>query len=181
MVLTDQKKEILKKEELPLDYSQLTGKQKLYFGMADDMLTYVNEKYAPYGVYFTYIAYHHPQLLDKEARILIVPDGYDSEIDTVEVSKKDGNYKDDYLDFAVRTEFEKLINKHFAELLPEEQFRVYVSSLDVGYMKTEELTKLNENFLMQQAISRIGVYTLISDEICKTDDELMKFTTEFFT
>lgn len=181
VVLTDQQKEILTKEELPLDYSQLTGKQKIYLSMADDMLTYVNEKYAPYGVNFTYIAYHHPELLDKEARILIVPDGYDSEIDTVEVSKKDGNYEDDYLDFAVRIEFEKLLNKHFAEFLPEEQFRVYVSSLDVGDVKTEELTKLNEDFLMQHTISRIGAYILISDEICKTDDELMKFTTEFFT
>lgn len=65
VVLTDQQKEILTKEELPLDYSQLTGKQKIYLSMADDMLTYVNEKYAPYGVHFTYIAYHHPELLDK--------------------------------------------------------------------------------------------------------------------
>lgn len=60
VVLTDQQKEILTKEELPLDYSQLTGKQKIYLSMADDMLTYVNEKYVPYGVYFAYIAYHHP-------------------------------------------------------------------------------------------------------------------------
>ena len=41
----------------------------------------------------------------------------------------------------------------------------------------EEFTKLNEDFLMQHTISRIGAYVFISDKVWKTYDELMKFTT----
>ena len=96
--LTEQQKQILTEEGLPLDYNSLTESQQMYLRIADEMLTYINDKYAPYNVHFTYLAYHSPELLDGSTRILVVPDGYDSSIDAVTVKMNDENesgYEDD--------------------------------------------------------------------------------------
>lgn len=181
--LTEQQKEILTEEGLPLDYNSLTENQQMYLRMADEMLTYINEKYDPYDVHFTYLAYHSPELLDGSTRILVVPDGYDPSIDAVTVKMNDENesgYEDDYLDIATRIIYEKILEKHLEDTLPNDKFRVILTDSRIREETLPEISELDEEYVMNNAVSG-NIFLFLSDDACQSNAELTAIASEFFT
>ena len=181
--LTEQQKQILTEEGLPLDYNSLTESQQMYLRIADEMLTYINEKYAPYSVHFTYLAYHSPELIDGSTRIMVVPDGGDPSLDTVTVKvneEVESGYEDDYLYIATRIIYERILEKHLADILPKEKFRVILTDSRIREETLPEISELDEEYVMNNAVSG-NIYLFLSDDICQSNEELTAIASDFFT
>ena len=181
--LTEQQKQILQEEGIPPVLDKLSDKEKNYLITCDKMMTYINEKYAPYGVHFTYIGYHAPELLDETSKIVVVPDGYDPSIDTVTVkinANTEEGYEDDYLDFQTRIIYEKVLNDHLSEYVPKDKYKLYLSSATIREEIMPDISELNEEYILRNANSS-NFYLFLSDDICRTNEELAEFAEDLFT
>lgn len=181
--LTEQQKQILTEEGLPLDYNSLTESQQMYLRIADEMLTYINEKYAPYSVHFTYLAYHSPELIDGSTRIMVVPDGGDPSLDTVTVKvneEVESGYEDDYLDFATRIIHEHILRNYLSESLLDDKFKVIVTDSRIIEDTLPVISDLDETYIKKSIV--LGtVFVFISDDICQSNEELAEIAGALFS
>lgn len=150
-VLTEQQKAILTKEDMPLDYDQLSIQQQVYLEHCDGMLTYANEKYEPYGVTFEYDEYHPAELMEG-AWISVNVVGGDPETDYMVVHRsRKGEYSDNYLELAVRPVYEEILTDYFTEQLGENQVKVFSSTVELDSIKTEDLADLSKQRIFEAA------------------------------
>ena len=122
--LNERQREILKKEDLPQDYDELSQTQKRAIYRMEKMLSYLDEKYP--GVEFRYLEYS-AGYFDTEW-LSVYPRGGSSSRDIVTVRPADNNengtFTDNYIGVYVRPFYEEAIAQYVKDYFQSENVLV---------------------------------------------------------
>ena len=174
-VLSENQKEALKKEDLPLDYEKLDAIQQIAIGNIGCMMDYIEEKY---GKEFEYVAYYMDDTFfeepymevyakdDEEQRIVeIDTEGYDE--------NKRAIYKDNYLELMATDEYQQAIEDYIKENAPETEFKVF-SEVDSVKDSDEEILAKASGSTYILMVNPFGS----KDEAKQFADKVIKFMHE---
>lgn len=136
VVLTERQKKILQEKGLPLEYSQLTSRQKMTIVDIEEMLQSVEAKYA---MPFSYVNYSAEKQLESGV-LTAIPTESNSSRDMFTVERDgEGGFVDTYMCVAIRDQFEKRISSVVSKYYDMNTYREFATVLKTA-VTNEEFT-----------------------------------------
>lgn len=155
--LNEWQKEFLAEQELPTEYSELSGGQRFSVKRIYEMIMYLENKY---GITFEYTGYVQPQILENEY-LTAIPKGGNKTTDTVTVTcEDDGTFTDDYPNVAVRPYYEQMITDYIEDYFDSDKVKV-ISSISTSISEFDNISKEK----MKGNVYGINLI-LLSNDIC---------------
>ena len=134
VVLTERQKKILQEKGLPLEYSQLTSRQKMTIVDIEEMLQSVEAKYA---IPFSYVNYSAEKQLESGVLTAISSESNSSrDMFTVE-RDSEGNFVDTYMCVAIRDQYEKRIASLVSKYYDMNAYREFATVLETAVTNVE--------------------------------------------
>ena len=134
-VLNERQIEILREEDLPTDFGELTYTQQKAITAIETMLSYLDEKYDDEFAYAGYIA---ESVLEPEQ--LIAYKKGTSDFDCFTVTTTENGYEDNYIESAASPLFSEYIYDLVKGLCPNTEMRVYarITATDLTEIPAEK-------------------------------------------
>lgn len=161
-ILTERQKSILRYVGLPEDYESLNMLQQFSIKRIEIMFKYLDYKY---DEEFKYIGYIQPGINDTEE--LVVYPGWGTELDSVSVKKTSKGFTDNYMEVAIRGDFESYIRDFFVENYNIKNIKIY-STID----KTT-ITNLDEEIIFDNNVKSTNNIYIDENDISHSEYENM--------
>ena len=140
--LNEWQKEFLAEQELPTEYSQLSGGQRFSVKRIYEMIMYLEDKY---GITFEYTGYVQPQILENEY-LTAIPKGGNEKTDTVTVTcEDDGTFTDDYPNVVVRPFYEQMITDYIKDYFGSDKVKVLSRVTNTTIKDFSDISKVTMN------------------------------------
>ena len=169
IVLTERQISILQKQGLPINYEQLTVKQKSAIGAIEAMLVYLESKYQTQFEYEGYVA-----ASSVEREHLLATTTIQNEVKVVTVYRTYENgawaYEDNYMHFLAEPVYRKALISFFDSKIDPNGYKIFstVEWIDGEYSE--------ENVLKNVAA---GTVLYVSKATCATEEDTVKLLQDF--